>query len=342
MEQAEITKYTQHLPKKLQPSKDAEFQILPGGSDRQFIRIKEKDGAKVLMISDPLDKEFTNYLQVLKFLFDKRLGVPDVYFYDEACRVLLMEDIGDHSVEYLATVALKGDDVVTLYKGVVAFLAELQIEGYKDFEQCAPIKSRTYDRELMRWETNYFREYFLEKFCRIDAGRTRGLDKEFEHLIKSLASEQPFFMHRDFQSKNIFVKAGKVRIVDCQGARQGLLAYDLAAVLRDAYVILKDDTRQMLIDYYLTYLERIKGMNLDRNKFCHTFFLTAMQRNMQALGAFAFLSMVKGKKRYVKYIPAGVKYLQDALNSVDNRNFRKLKKVIEEDVRKVLAGSQVL
>ncbi len=340
MEQAELERVISSLPKKNQPSKNASFDLLPGGSDRKFIRIRDQDRTLILMLSNPEDKEFGNYINIQNFLFNKKLGVPEIYFHDETNRVLLMEDIGDSSVEYLATHVLKGEDVIKLYKGVIAFLVELQVEGFKGHEDCLPLKIRRYDSDMMRQETRYFCEYFLEKFCHIEDKKTRLLDKEFDLLAKNLADESPYFMHRDFQSQNIFVLGGKIRIVDFQSARQGLLAYDLAAILKDAYVVLKNDARQLLINYYLGYLDKIKGIKLDVTRFMSTFFLTALQRNMQALGAFAYLSMEKEKKRYIRFIPAGLKYLQEALAGDEGKKFSKLRKMLTEDVPKYVAGGK--
>ena len=38
-----------------------------------------------------------------------------------------------------------------------------------------------------------------------------------------------------------------------------------------------------------------------------------MQRNMQALGAFAFLGLQKGKREFFKHIPAALSCLEEAL-----------------------------
>ncbi|MEO0225777.1 MAG: hypothetical protein ABIL05_02370, partial [candidate division WOR-3 bacterium] len=60
----------------------------------------------------------------------------------------------------------------------------------------------------------------------------------------------------------------------------------------------------------------------------------------QALAAFAYLSTVKGKTRYIRYIPAGVRYLQEALSLDAGKQFARLKRVLEEDVQKFLRSDQ--
>ncbi len=340
MKEDELVQIIETLPEKYRPSRDAKLERLPGGSDRRFVRINDQGQTMILLISDPVDKEFNYYIQIQQFLYKKGLGVPEIYYKDEGSRIILMEDVGDNSVEYLAREVLKGEEIAKLYKGVLIFLAELQIEGYRGYEDCPAIKERIFDYAMLRGETDYFKEYFLEKFCRIDSSRNRGVEKEFEFLARTLSKEPCYFMHRDFQSQNIFIKDGRVRIVDFQSARQGLLTYDLAAVLKDAYVVLSDDVRMMLVNYYLTYLEKIKGLKLDREKFQYLFYLTGLQRNMQALAAFAYLSTVKGKTRYIRYIPAGVRYLQEALSLDAGKQFARLKRVLEEDVQKFLRSDQ--
>jgi aminoglycoside/choline kinase family phosphotransferase len=135
-------------------------------------------------------------------------------------------------------------------------------------------------------------------------------------LAETLSREPRFFMHRDFQSQNIYFKDGAVRYIDFQTATRGLLQYDAVSLLKDAYVVLQDRQREDLLHFYLDTLITQCRLVIDRDAFVRTFNLTGLQRNMQALGAFAYLSRDKGKTAFAAHIPAALSYLAAALREL--------------------------
>ena len=123
-------------------------------------------------------------------------------------------------------------------------------------------------------------------------------------------------MHRDFQSQNIYFKDGAVRYIDFQTATRGLMQYDAVSLLKDAYVVLDDRQREELLHFYLDTLISEWRLAIDRDAFVRIFHLAGLQRNMQALGAFAYLSMDKGKTAFAAHIPAALSYLTAALREI--------------------------
>jgi aminoglycoside/choline kinase family phosphotransferase len=106
-------------------------------------------------------------------------------------------------------------------------------------------------------------------------------------------------IHRDFQSENILMCGNEVRFVDFQGARLGPAGYDAASLLFDPYVPQLDDSASTrLFEYYLS--KTVTGISEE------AFYVCAVQRLMQALGAYGNLSIHKGKERYRRYIPIAV------------------------------------
>jgi N-acetylmuramate 1-kinase len=91
--------------------------------------------------------------------------------------------------------------------------------------------------------------------------------------------------------------------------RPGLAQYDLASMLYDPYVDLSEAERAELIEHY-----RVKNPRLDSGE---TLRLCAVQRLMQALGAYGFLGLVKGQQQFLKYIPAAMKSLRGITAGVD-------------------------
>src|SRR5213078_4022853 len=112
-----------------------------------------------------------------------------------------------------------------------------------------------------------------------------------KEIAKWLASFPRVLVHRDFQSQNIIIQNGQAKLIDFQGMRPGLAEYDLASLLFDPYVELSAAERSELIDYY-----RQKQTDNGRKvngQFDDTLQLCAMQRMMQALGAYGFLGLVR-------------------------------------------------
>jgi aminoglycoside/choline kinase family phosphotransferase len=116
-------------------------------------------------------------------------------------------------------------------------------------------------------------------------------------------------VHRDFQSQNILVRNGQAYLIDFQGMRPGLAHYDLASLLFDPYVDLSSAERDELLAYYC-------GENPSPD-FLDTLRLCAMQRLMQALGAYGFLGLVKDHKHFLQYIPKAVRSLREVVVEID-------------------------
>ena len=129
-------------------------------------------------------------------------------------------------------------------------------------------------------------------------------DNALEHSVEGL-------MHRDMQSKNIMIQRDKIYFIDFQSARKGPLQYDLASLLIDPYVQLSEPVQQALVSHALSRLKITSAP--EQNKFKRSYHYCCLTRNLQFLGAFAFLSRRKGKKSFEAYIPQAVRSLKSNL-----------------------------
>lgn len=303
------------------------FLLAQGGSDRCFYRVKTQGGSYIVMTNPASGNEVQAYVAIGKFLFTNGIGAPKIIAINEEEQLVLLEDLGDHSLYQVLKQAQTRQEVIEHYKKTLIFLAEMQIKATSSIENCSELKHRCFGYKAFRGETEYFVECFMKRFCGIPIVNKSKLEDEAHRLAFTLDKEPRYFMHRDFQSQNIFLKESKVRITDFQTATQGLLQYDLVSLLKDAYFVLSSQERDLLVHFYIDTLETAWAMPLNRNRFIETFHLTGLQRNMQALGAFAFLSMNKGKTIFLQYIPAAFSYLKDALDRFSE--FSELKAAVE-------------
>jgi aminoglycoside/choline kinase family phosphotransferase len=124
-----------------------------------------------------------------------------------------------------------------------------------------------------------------------------------------LAKRSRVLVHRDFQSQNILVRNGQAYLIDFQGMRPGLAQYDLASVLYDPYVDLTEAERGELLEHYCD--------GKPDDDFTETLRFCAMQRLMQALGAYGFLGLVKGHQHFLQHIPKAVSSLREVVAKID-------------------------
>lgn len=297
-------------------------EIITGGSDRRFYRVKKNNKTYILIE----DKNIADYVRMLNHLSGIGIGVPELI--EMETDKVVVEDLGRSSLyELMKNQSTKWHN---LYLMAIDELIKLQIDARRD----APV-NRYYDREHIKWEQEYFQEFFLRQFCKLGEKEIAAIEDNLDHLYKeTLEAIRPmndYLMHRDYQSQNIFIKNGRIRIIDFQSARIGPLTYDLASLLRDAYVNIDKDAESFFIEYYLRCLKQ-KGIKIAKDDFCRIYSLTAIQRNMQALGAFANLSLNKKKPHFKKFIPRAVKLLTAEL---ENNNLNKLHGLIKKSIKKL-------
>ena len=92
----------------------------------------------------------------------------------------------------------------------------------------------------------FFRVAFLCRYLGLKR-KWPELERPFNHLAEMASSaEGNFFIHRDFQSRNILVSQGRIGVIDWQGGRLGPLEYDLASLLIDPYVSIPHPVRDKI------------------------------------------------------------------------------------------------
>lgn len=302
----------------------------PGGSERIFFRLKDEE-SKIIMCASKDSADFVRFLNIGKFLDKLDLKVPKIYSSSSERHVVIMEDLGDDILFNRFNSGISEEEQKKLYRKIIEWLVSFQSKTYGKYcpegrkEEKGKVGIRNFDFDYLRWETGYFSETFLINYCGTAKEDIDELDYEFRKLAEETLNQPQVLIHRDFQSQNILFKDGEIRIVDFQGARIGHIAYDLMSLLKDPYVSISSNLRNSLIDYYYDIFRKssLAGM-LDFNrddlaKFAAT---AALQRNMQALGAYGFLGLTKGKKEYLTHIPRGLAYLQDGLEEFRKCNPR--------------------
>ena len=121
---------------------------------------------------------------------------------------------------------------------------------------------------------------------------------------------------------------GNIGIIDWQGGRLGPLGYDLASLIIDPYTCL---TQEQKDEVYQLYLALIREYNSEwMEPFERYYPYLAIQRNLQILGAFSYLTMVMNKTYFEAYIPEALRTLDGLLRSVHDQEISHLGDLVTE------------
>ncbi len=329
---------------------DGRQLIGTGASDRKYYRVKKDNKSIVLMQCKNDDPDFKRQIEYTKFFLKHSIPVPALMEVKPDKMQAIFEDAGDISLYSWLKCPREEKEIENVYRQVIDVLILIHTKTTEHVAKCPLLQDRIFDYEYLRWETDYFLKRFVEGIRNIKIKNISALKKEFHRLALKSDSFSKTVIHRDFQSQNIMIMKGrKLRIIDYQGARIGPPAYDVASILWDPYYCLEDNMRERLLEHYISkmnhsYLqvdinenenysspiplpqgEGARGRvengpeeKFDENHFRDSLPSCRLQRHMQALGAYGFLSLVKGKKYFLKYVSEGLRLLrEDILLSKD-------------------------
>ncbi len=294
--------------------------ITGGGSSRRFYRGVSNSESVIVSVTD--DREEFDYYTLFAADFHKRgVDIPVFHrIYPENLTVI-MEDAGKNSLYDIASDSKNSFYLESIYKKV---LEKLVLFQKMNFSKEHKINSRPFGIETLKWETSYFSEHFLKTLLGRGDLVTDKITREFEVLAQETA-KQPFVnMHRDFQSQNIYINSGRIIFIDFQGSRRGSLFYDAASLILDPYVSLDKGLISILIDFYIKISSESSLHTYSLTDARKAFVFAALQRIMQALGAYGNLGINKGKKNFLAFVPSAFETL---LFLLEASNLPELKKV---------------
>jgi N-acetylmuramate 1-kinase len=295
-----------------------EIKITPiekGGSDRKFYRVRSSPDQTLILVKYNLEREENrHYVQIAEFLSEHDIRAPKIYFHDPAEGLIWIEDLGEDDLfGHRAESWMVRRAFYESALDQVAKLHRLPEEVCCQIKQSLPAE---FNATLYLWEQNYFFENCLGRYFKIEKDKIDKLASlpRLKEIAQHLDRLPRNLVHRDFQSQNIIVRNGQAYLIDFQGMRPGLAEYDLASLLYDPYVDLAEAERAELISYYRGEQSN-NGVTLN-GEFDSKLHFCAMQRLMQALGAYGFLGLVKGHKHFLTYIPAAMKSLRGIVSEI--------------------------
>ncbi len=256
------------------------------------------------------------FVNVLRFLEARGVRVPGLLVDGTAEGFLLLEDLGEETMlnvmerlpESQGLWYRRSIDLLVSFQGATMPLEQGPGSGCVAY-------SRSFTRELLRWELDHFTEWGLQgrgvALCEADLG---ALGRHYDELVSELLGAPQVVVHRDFQSTNLIPVGDGLGLIDFQDALIGPWPYDLVALLRDSYVELSPRQVEEFIEYYWGLTPLAGGCTLER--FRELFYLQVVQRKLKDAGRFVFIDRVKGNPRFLKYVEPTLGYVSHALGEV--------------------------
>ncbi len=303
-------------------AKLAEFEFIAkdvkmidkGASSRIFLRFTDEQTNEKLVACfyNNTKREDFLYADIAKFLDANKIPVPKIIKSCKRRRIMVMSDGGNID---LLDIAKTDINKSAYFYGLAIESARILHTKATDAFKKKPFElSQPFNEDLYNWEQNYFKqETLIGKF---GLNTTDELERELNFIKQTLLKEETVLLFRDFQSQNIMISDEKISLIDFQGMRLGCAMYDVASLLFDPYVWLPDDLINDLLRLYF------RGKPTDNQ--LKIFYIAACQRLLQALGAYGFLSIKRGKTEYVKYFEPALKRLEYCAKKA---NLRELKKI---------------
>ena len=251
------------------------------------------------------------FLNILSHLSKAGVSVPSLYHYDQAAGLLYLEDFGDLTLCEACREA-SAADLEARYTQAVDALVQMQLKATSPADPNCLAFHRSFDVPLLMWEFDHFLEYGIEarQGKPMKDESRREIRGAFEKIAELLAGQPRVFVHRDYHSRNLMVDGARLGVIDFQDALMGPATYDLASLLRDAYIELDEALIDRLINRYLDQLATHRQVWTNREAFRRLFDFTSIQRNLKAAGRFVYIDRVKGNPKFLADIPRTLGYVR--------------------------------
>jgi N-acetylmuramate 1-kinase len=255
------------------------------------------------------------FINVLHHLAKADVAVPVLYHYDQEAGLLYLEDFGDVTLADACTNAPL-QTIRALYRQAIDMLVRIHTKATSPSNAGCMAFDRRFDVPLLMWEFDHFLEYGVaaRHGKPMRASDEKAIREEFHKIAELLAGQPQVLTHRDYHSRNLIVAGTRLGVIDFQDALMGPAMYDLASLLRDAYIALDEKLVDGLIVYYIESMAAQDHRFADRFAFRRLFDLMSIQRNLKAAGRFVYIDRVKHNPKFLADIPRVLGYVKRNLS----------------------------
>lgn len=307
---APLTERLGLLPDTLRPaSADASF--------RRYLRVDQQAGGSlVIMDAPPAHENCRPFVQVASLMKAAGLLVPEVLDWDEPQGFMLLSDLGSQTM-------LEGIDASNAQANHARYVQAL--DALLAWQLATrPGVLPPYDEALLRRELQLFPDWYLQKHkgLALTDAQSGVLRQAFDAIVAHNLASPRVYVHRDFMPRNLMLplRAGdapaqQLGVLDFQDAVHGPITYDIASLMRDAFLSWDED---FVIDVTVRYWEKARAAGLmdfedwhaDFGAFYRAVEWMGLQRHLKVAGIFARLTLRDGKPKYLADAPRFIAYIR--------------------------------
>ncbi|MBE2245253.1 MAG: phosphotransferase [Burkholderiaceae bacterium] len=279
--------------------------LRPASADasfRRYLRVDAPDRSFIVMDAPPPKEDVRAFVRVAAAIRAAGLNAPQVLACDETQGFLLLTDLGVRPyLAELQSAAAAGDTrrVDGLMRDAFSALVQWQ-------QRVDPASLPPYDDALLRRELALFPEWCVgrERGVAWTAAQQASWQAACDRLVASALAQPRVAVHRDFMPRNLMVCEPNPGILDFQDAVCGPITYDVASMLRDAFISW-DEERE--IDWAVRYWQQARKAGLpvaaDFGEFWRQLEWMGLQRHLKVLGIFCRLKHRDAKPAYSADLP---------------------------------------
>ena len=288
-------------------------------SFRRYFRVDQAGGGSCIVMDAPPDQENCRpFVEVAQLMLAAGIRAPQVLDWDEAHGFMLLTDLGEQTLLAVLDPAQPAT-ALPYFKDATAALLDWQ-------RASRPGVLPDYDAALLQRELQLFPDWYLAQHKGVvlqDAQRAM-LDKTFALIVERSLAAPRVFVHRDFMPRNLMLPQGgfdatdptrRLGVLDFQDAVYGPVTYDIACLMRDAFLSWEED---MVLDVTIRYWEQARkaglldfdGWSEDFGAFYRALDWMALQRHLKVAGIFARLTLRDGKPKYLADAPRFIHYIR--------------------------------
>ena len=282
-------------------------------SFRRYLRVDTQGGgSRIVMDAPPAHENCQPFVHVAALMHGAGLNAPEVLAWDQPHGFMLLSDLGSRTM----IEAVQPDNPAASRP-----LYEAALDALLPWQQASrPGELPPYDEALLRRELALFPDWYLEKHRGVPLqGKLRDtLDKTFDLIVARNLAAPSVYVHRDFMPRNLMLptqQGGPLGVLDFQDAVYGPLTYDIASLMRDAFLSWDEE---FVLDITVRYWERARKAGLmdyedwhsDFGSFWRAVEWMGLQRHLKVAGIFARLTLRDGKPRYLADAPRFIGYIR--------------------------------
>jgi N-acetylmuramate 1-kinase len=286
--------------------------VAPASADasfRRYLRVQGRDGTRIVMDAPPHQEDCRPFVHVARLMAEAGLHVPRVLEWDEPQGFMLLDDLGRRTLME----AIDPADAAAsrkLYLQAVDALVTWQLAS-------KPQVLPPYDEALLRRELSLFPDWYLARHrgVAVEGKLRETLAAAFELIVRRNLASPSVYVHRDFMPRNLMLPAApgeqRLGVLDFQDAVYGPVTYDIASLLRDAFLSWDEEfVLDITVRYWQQALKAGLPVDPDFGEFYRAVEWMGLQRHLKVAGIFARLTLRDGKPKYLADTPRFIAYVR--------------------------------